>query len=147
MKDEEKQTEKIQVVLDTNVLVSALLTSNPHSPTVQIVSFLYKGILEPLYNEKIIVEYRDVLNRERFKFNKALVEELITTIQALGINIKEKTIDNEIFPDPDDVIFYEVRMSVDDSYLVTGNIKHFPKKPFIVTPAQMIEILKARNLI
>lgn len=147
MKDEEKQTEKIQVVLDTNVLVSALLTSNPHSPTVQIVSFLYKGILEPLYNEKIIVEYRDVLNRERFKFDKALVEELITTIRSLGINIKEEATYNEIFPDPDDVIFYEVRMSVDDYYLVTGNIKHFPKKPFIVTPAQMLEILKARNLI
>lgn len=36
-------------------------------------------------------------------------------------------------------------MSVEDAYLVTGNIKHFPKKPFVVTPSQMVEILKERG--
>lgn len=35
-------------------------------------------------------------------------------------------------------VFYEVALSVDDSYLVTGNTKHFPKKPFVVTPAEML---------
>lgn len=39
------------------------------------------------------------------------------------------------------MVFYEVTLSVDETYLITGNIKHFPVKPFIVTPAQMIEIL------
>ena len=43
--------------------------------------------------------------------------------------------------DAKDVVFYEVTLSVDETYLITGNIKHFPVKPFIVTPAQMIEIL------
>ena len=35
----------------------------------------------------------------------------------------------------------EFRLSKEDSFLVTGNIKHFPKKPFIVTPAEMLTII------
>lgn len=41
----------------------------------------------------------------------------------------------------DDIVFYEVKMTVDDSYLVTGNIKHFPTTPLVVTPAQLVEII------
>ena len=47
-------------------------------------------------------------------------------------------------PDPDDAIFYEVVMEAretTDAYLVTGNIKHFPVKPYVVTPKEMLEIL------
>ena len=51
----------------------------------------------------------------------------------------------EIIEDPKDVVFYEVALSKDDAYLVTGNTKHFPKKPIVVTPAEMLEILKAAN--
>jgi hypothetical protein len=42
-------------------------------------------------------------------------------------------------------VFYEVALSKDDAYLVTGNTKHFPKKPIVVTPAQMLEILRTEN--
>ncbi|MCH5242998.1 MAG: PIN domain-containing protein [Muribaculaceae bacterium] len=147
MKEEEGQTKRICVVLDTNVLVAALITSNPMSPTAQIITFFYKGILKPVYNDKIIEEYLDVLNRKHFNFNPKIVEELINTVQALGLNIKETVKTDEIFQDPDDIVFYEVRMSVEDSYLVTGNQKHFPVKPFVVTPKQMLEILKEKNLI
>ena len=31
--------------------------------------------------------------------------------------------------------------SHDDAYLVTGNIRHFPEKPFIVTANEFLEIL------
>jgi uncharacterized protein len=50
----------------------------------------------------------------------------------------------EYFPDPKDVVFYEIAMSKEGSYLVTGNIKHFPAKPFVVTPAEMIGILEQK---
>lgn len=50
------------------------------------------------------------------------------------------------FPDRDDIVFYEIAMSVKDSYLVTGNIKHFPKKCFVVTPAQMMDILRQQTM-
>ncbi len=48
----------------------------------------------------------------------------------------------EKFPDPKDIVFYEVAMSKEDAYLVTGNKKHFPDTPIVVTPAEMVEILK-----
>lgn len=53
----------------------------------------------------------------------------------------------KIFIDPDDLIFYEVAMEKrdDDSYLVTGNLKHYPERDFIVTPAEMIRILEEQN--
>ena len=44
-------------------------------------------------------------------------------------------------PDEDDRVFYEVALSEEDSFLVTGNLKHFPKTPKVVTAAQMMEIL------
>ena len=53
----------------------------------------------------------------------------------------------EYFPDPDDAVFYEIVMEARkdvNAYLVTGNLKHFPEKPFIVTPKEMIEILNKK---
>ena len=44
-------------------------------------------------------------------------------------------------PDPKDIVFYEVALSKEDSFLVTGNTKHFPVKPIVVTPAEFIKIL------
>lgn len=47
----------------------------------------------------------------------------------------------EQLPDPKDVVFYEVALSEDGSFLVTGKTKHFPQKPFVVTPAEMLRII------
>ena len=52
---------------------------------------------------------------------------------------------DEAFPDPKDIVFYEVKMSKEDAYLVTGNIKHFPKNPFVVTPKEMVEIIDSKK--
>lgn len=147
MKEKRVPTDKIWVVLDTNVLVSALLTSNPLSPPVQIVKFLYKGIIKPLYSEFILEEYKEVLYRKRFNFDPNIVNELIDSIKSLGFNIINPIKTDEKFTDSDDIIFYEVKLSVDDSFLVTGNTKHFPKKHFVVTPFEMISILRNKKLI
>ena len=50
---------------------------------------------------------------------------------------------SEYFPDPKDVVFYEVALSKEDAYLVTGNKKHFPQTLIVVTPAEMLEILES----
>lgn len=139
--------DRIYVVVDTNVLVSALLTDNPNSATAQIVKFLLEGIIVPLYNDTIIEEYTDVLGRKKFNFNPKIISDLLSTLQIVGLKTDPTKVDDENFPDKDDIVFYEVRMSMDDSYLVTGNLKHYPKKPFVVTPAQMLTILKEKNLI
>lgn len=59
----------------------------------------------------------------------------------------ERILSDEFFPDPKDVVFYEVALSKEDAYLVTGNIKHFPKKPIVVTPVEMLEILQREGIL
>ena len=66
----------------------------------------------------------------------------MTEIKTKGIH-SERVNSGEILPDAKDLVFYEVALSKEDSFLVTGNLKHFPKKPFVVSPAEMMEIINA----
>lgn len=49
----------IYAVLDTNVLVSAHISRNPHAATIKVISFMLKGIITPIYNEEILCEYHE----------------------------------------------------------------------------------------
>ena len=134
----------IFAVIDTNVLVSALLSRYPDAATVQVVSAISKNGLRPLYNEEIINEYKDVLVRGKFGFPPKVIESILNKVIQDGLSA-ERVQSLEIFPDEDDAVFYEVAISKDDAYLVTGNTKHFPKSPIVVTPAEMVAILKDSN--
>ena len=81
------------------------------------------------------------MNRDKFPFRKADIDWIISTFLDYGISLGRTAISDEEFLDKDDIVFYEVALSKEDSFLVTGNIKHFPKKPFIVTPAEMLTII------
>lgn len=129
-------------VIDTNVLVSALLKAQ--SVPGRIVSEALLGDLFPLLCDEIITEYREVLSRPKFRFDQSAVEAFIEGIIDRGIFVDAVPID-EIVSDPKDVIFYEVVMEKRnenaDAYLVTGNVKHFPMKSFVVTPKEMLDIM------
>ena len=86
----------------------------------------------------------EVLSREKFHFPKETVEFLLSRLKTIGENMTtvESLVGN--FPDPKDVVFFEVTMEknkTDEAFLVTGNLKHFPKHPKVVTPAEMLRIL------
>lgn len=132
---------KVYAVIDTNVLVSSILSSLHDSSTVLIREHILDGDVIPLFNEEIIAEYDDVLSRPKFGFPTQLVKDLLASIVTLGLFMDRVNTDED-FPDPKDAVFYEVAMSKEDSYLVTGNVKHFPRNPIVVTPAEMIEILR-----
>lgn len=66
----------------------------------------------------------------------------IDAIVEAGIESGRVTSSDEVI-DPKDVVFYEVAMSKDNSYLVTGNTKHFPAVRRVVTPNEMLEILNS----
>lgn len=134
----------IHAVNDTNVIVSALLTHNIESATVKVVEAFLMDKIIPLYNADIINEYRDVLGRAKFRFTPRIIDYYINAIHEKGISA-ERISSGEFFPDPDDAVFYEVALSKEDAYLVTGNTKHFPKKPIVVTPAEMLEILESQE--
>lgn len=132
----------IYAVIDTNVFVAALLSRHSNSATVLVVDTLMNHGICPLYNQEIINEYHDVLHREKFHFPSESIDAIISTVQKYGIS-SERIASSEYFPDPKDVVFYEVALSKDVAYLVTGNKKHFPKKPIVVTPTEMIKILES----
>lgn len=130
-------------VIDTNVLVSALFSKHEDAATVQVVNQIFDGKIIPLYNSDIMEEYREVLRRPKFRFPEVQIQMLLAALVQNGMQI-ERMESNEILPDPKDLVFYEVALSKreENSYLVTGNGKHFPVKPFIVTPNEMLEIMK-----
>ena len=131
------------IVIDTNVLVSGLIGRNQTSPPVGILNYLLadRGVIIPLFNDEIIKEYENVLKREKFNIEHKLVDDVIDRIKTIGISC-ERIASKEMFADANDIVFYEIALSKDDSYLVTGNIKHFPKVDFVVTPAEMMEIIR-----
>lgn len=133
----------IYAVIDTNVLVSGLLTRNPEAATSRLLEILVTQTrITPLYNSEILNEYNEVLRREKFGFPEPFVRAIIQHIIDVGIS-SERLHSDEVFPDPNDIVFYEVALSVDGAFLVTGNVKHFPSKPIVVTPAEFLDILNA----
>lgn len=130
----------VYAVIDTNVVVSALISHDKNAATVQVVKQIFLNKLVPLYNDEILKEYIDVLHRPKFRLSKDEINPLIDTILECGVD-SNRVLYNDVLPDEDDRIFYEVSLSKENSFLVTGNIKHFPKTPFVVTPAQMLEII------
>ena len=135
---------KKYVVIDTNVLVSALITRNENAPTVKILKYLSQNKIVPVYSSEIVKEYYEVLRREKFKLSEEIVSALIKDIVSNGLGVKDIAEVEEKMPDPKDVVFYAVTLTTRDknTFLVTGNIKHFPIRSFIVTPAELVDILE-----
>ena len=132
---------KYYVVIDTNVLVSAVLKS--HSVPGSIVELAFDGPIIPILNEAIEKEYREVLSRPKFHLTEDLIEGIMSTFHKRAIYVDAEHLDVEL-PDPKDLVFYEVVMEErkeEEAYLVTGNIRHFPNRPFIVTPREMLDII------
>ena len=130
-------------VFDTNVLVSALMSKRADSPTVLLLDYVLDGRIVLLYNEDIIREYKEVLHRSKFDFSEDNIHDLIELVKT-GLFL-DPTESGETFPDIDDRVFYEVALSKEDGYVVTGNTKHFPKSPIVVTPAEMMQIVQGNK--
>ena len=132
---------KYYAVIDTNVLVSALLKWD--SVPGNVLQFTITGVVTPVLNEDILREYREVLLRKKFHFPESVVDTILDNLAAQAVFINEEKLDVNL-PDPKDVVFYEVVMEErknQDAFLVTGNLKHFPVERFIVTPRQFLDIL------
>lgn len=132
---------KYYAVIDTNVLVSAMLKWESVPGTV--MNLIFDGPVIPVFNKEILDEYKNVLSRPKFKLDDEIIKNIINGIADKGIMLTADKINIDM-PDPKDVVFYEVvseKRKTDDAYLVTGNIKHFPVKPYIVTPREFIDII------
>lgn len=130
-------------VIDTNVLLSALLSKNKDSATVKVLDAVFDGKIIPLYHQDILAEYDEVLHRKKFHLQEKLIHTILNAFRQYGMEVFPQPT-GELLVDMDDLIFYEVTMEKreDDAYLVTGNQKHYPQRDFIVTPAEMVAICR-----
>ena len=123
-----------RVVLDTNVLVSALLS--PKGNAAAILGMAADGLLTPVYCQKIFDEYEVVLTRPHFGFSQALVKEALDVFNVFGVPVDPPKSD---FPmvDESDRMFYDAA-AAGAAELITGNLKHYPAKPFVISPADFL---------
>lgn len=128
----------IYAVIDTNVLVSSLLSKNPTAATVKVITKMIDGLITPVYNEE---EYTAVLHRKKFRIKEEDIQVLLGFITEYGIHTDRIPYEGDM-SDEKDRPFYEVSLSLEDSFLVTGNLKHFPHTPKVITPAELIEIME-----
>jgi len=126
-----------KIVLDTNVLVSALWSKlgNPY----MILEMFFKGTVVLHYNNEIIAEYSDVLHREKLAFSEEKVLTLLSEIIENGVYVDAPTSDIP-FVDEDDRKIYDTAKA-STAIIVTGNKKHFPDEEFILSPAEFVESL------
>ncbi len=129
--------------MDTNVLVSAFL--NPRSIAARILRLVLQGDVLIVINESILAEYYEVLKRSKFKLDLEAVLIVIDYIRSIGI--QAPTLARPItLPDRFDEPFLEAALATQADALVTGNIKHFPKKyckgQKVITPRDFLDSLK-----
>jgi len=114
----------MRVVLDTNVLVSGLLS--PRGAPGRILDLVLAGDDVLIVDDRIVDEYAEVLGRQEFGFDPNPVEALLLFVEASAVHVQAESLSVQL-PDPDDLPFLEVaRTGVADA-LVSGNLRHFPK--------------------
>lgn len=135
----------IFAVIDTNVIVAAMMSKHSDSATVKVINAVRDGRLKPVLAPDIVAEYGEVLSRSKFQFEESDVRQTIDAIVSNAVFLEPKS-SGETFADETDRVFYEVALAgqSDDTRLVTGNLRHYPVSPIVVTPAQMIAIIEER---
>ncbi len=136
----------MKIVLDTNVLVSGLLT--PFGSSGEIVRMVFSGELLLYIDARILSEYQDVLHLPKFNFNKDHIGILLDFIKQYGQFISSSPLTNRL-PDHDDEPFLEVAIAGRVRSLVTGNTAHYPS-PLregvdIFSPSEFIEFYRKQK--
>ena len=119
--DDYEKSAMVYAVIDTNIFVSALITHNSNASTARVLESL-------------------TLHRAKFKLSDDQISTVIELVKQYGIDSSRFPYDGEML-DEDNRVFYDVCLSKEDSFLVTDNLKHFPKEPQVITAAEMMEIL------
>lgn len=135
----------MKIVLDTNVVVSGLLS--PFGAPAEIVRLVSSGALELCYDARILSEYQNVLLRPKFLFEQVRVGYLLDQIKACGHIVIAKPLPKKL-PDPDDEPFLEIALAGKARCLITGNLKHYPVKKrqgmLVVSPVEFLEIYRRK---
>ncbi len=135
----------IRVVLDTNIIVSALL--QPLGPPARIFVLALGGGIQLCVSANIYAEYEEVISRSRLQRSQDIIASTLQAIREKGFWVRPAE-SVRVCVDPDDDVFLECAQSAQADYLVTGNIKHFPTSwadTRIVTPRWLLDTLLAEK--
>ena len=119
------------IVLDTNILVSALISTG--GLPARIIGLVKSRSVQTRYSDAILAEYGTVLSRPKFNFHAEDVQALIAGIIRTGIPA-DTTPSAVSMADESDRKFYDAAKN-SGADLITGNVKHYPDEPFVLTPA------------
>jgi putative PIN family toxin of toxin-antitoxin system len=132
-----------RIVLDTNVLVSALL--NTKGVPAQIWDLVLAGHLHLYVDQRILLEYYNVLRRPEFGFALDVVNSILAFIDDNADRVIALPLPS-VSIDPKDQIFVETAVAAKADYLVTGNLKHFTHLQKyhirIASPKQLLDDLR-----
>ena len=122
-----------------NVIISTLI--KPDSKPARVFNSVSERRAKLYYSDGIEREYNLVLPRAKFNFKKEKIDEIMDSVKQLGEKLK---ITPSTFPvkDEKDRVFYDTAKKA-GAYLVTGNMKHYPDEPFILTPAEFTALIDA----
>jgi putative PIN family toxin of toxin-antitoxin system len=131
----------LTVVLDTNVLISSLLSSK--GAPAKILDLILGDQVVVVYDNRILGEYEEVLSRQEFHIHPSKAFAIVNHIEVSGHYIESEKLPIGGFTDPDDIMFAEVFITSEADALVTGNLKHYKpllgKNMLVQTPAQFLE--------
>lgn len=136
----------MRIVLDTNVLISGIIT--PFGNAARILDMIVLGEIHALYDDRTLEEYREVLHRPKFGFEKDVIEEFLSLIESEGSKVIAIPLDEEMM-DRDDIPFIETAITGLADVLITGNKRHFKGKSTrrikIMTPDEFLKFWKTRE--
>jgi len=140
------RTDSVRIVLDTNVVVSGLLSA--FGPPAQIVDLVSAGDLGLVVDDRILAEYEDVLRRPELGLDRWDVGDFLMLVEMAEMCIGAPL--PRPLPDPSDAPFLEVAIAGAVDALVTGNARHFA--PYsgrlvipIVSPKAFLDLLGRRS--
>jgi len=137
----------MNIVLDTNVLVAGLLS--PFGPCGEIVRMVSSGVLTLSLDARVFTEYKEVLNRPKFKFEKDKIFAFLDQIEHCGRTVAAPPLLQSL-PDIDDEPFLEVAIAAQVECLITGNQVHFPSElcsgVTVLSPSEFLAFYKTRSI-
>lgn len=132
----------MNVVLDTNVIVSAVLTER--GPCARLLDMLVGGAFQLCADDRLLGEYDAVLRRPELRIAPADADIVTELVRRVALPIAAAPLPVELH-DPDDLPFLEVAAAA-EAILVTGNTRHFPKRVCkgvtVVSPKEFLELLR-----
>jgi putative PIN family toxin of toxin-antitoxin system len=132
----------IRAVIDTNVLVSGLLSPNGNEALVILA--IHHSWLCPCISEEIVDEYAAVLRRPKFSFPVDEVGAVLSLFRGRGETFAPGSFAASS-PDPADTKFLHCALAARADFIVTGNRRDFPAGRYgmtnVVSAAELLDLI------